>query len=197
MSFSRGVDSPFVRLIRKFPKGSIWQTRYICLPVTLVAATYVLTHGSLPAWQKISWFALGLFTWTFLEYVLHRYILHWRAKSEVGTEIVARLHAAHHDDPKDESQVCVPLLLSLPLWMTFFALMRTFGGGEASLTVTCGIALMMVIYDIAHYSAHYMDATNGVLKFLKRQHMLHHFSDHTKRFGVTTPFWDWVFRTAE
>lgn len=188
---------PLIRLIRKFPRGSIWQTRYICLPVTLVASTLILSHGALPLWQKASWFGLGVFAWTFLEYVLHRFVLHWRAKTEVGKEVVARLHELHHQDPKDEDQVCVPLAVSLPLWIALFGLMSAFGGNEASLAVTCGIALMMVVYDIAHYSAHYMDATNSVLKFLKRQHMLHHFSDHKKRFGVTTPLWDWVFGTAK
>ena len=61
--------------------------------------------------------------------------------------------------------------------------------------LTASFCLMVAIYDIAHFSAHYMPATNGVLKFLKKHHMLHHFDDHSKRFGVTSPFWDFVFGT--
>jgi sterol desaturase/sphingolipid hydroxylase (fatty acid hydroxylase superfamily) len=33
------------------------------------------------------------------------------------------------------------------------------------------------------------------LKALRRHHMIHHHAQHDARFGVTTPFWDWVFRT--
>jgi sterol desaturase/sphingolipid hydroxylase (fatty acid hydroxylase superfamily) len=33
------------------------------------------------------------------------------------------------------------------------------------------------------------------MKFLKRHHMEHHFKTPDARFGVSTSFWDQVFRT--
>ena len=33
-------------------------------------------------------------------------------------------------------------------------------------------------------------------KFLRRHHMTHHFADHARGFGETSPLWDYVFRTV-
>jgi sterol desaturase/sphingolipid hydroxylase (fatty acid hydroxylase superfamily) len=183
-------------LAERFPKGSIWQTRYITFPFVIVASTAALTHTGLGMAERLAWFALGLLGWTFLEYVLHRWVLHWNPRTKLGEAFLKRLHILHHDEPADQTQVCIPLAMSVPLWAVFYGLLILLGGGiEASLIATCGVALMMTIYDIAHFSAHYMQATNGYLKLLKKHHALHHFSDHTRRFGVTSPFWDYVFRT--
>ena len=32
---------------------------------------------------------------------------------------------------------------------------------------------------------------------LRRLHLMHHFRDHDKGFGVSAPYWDFVFGTAE
>ncbi len=34
-------------------------------------------------------------------------------------------------------------------------------------------------------------------QWLKHHHVLHHYQDFTKRFGVSTPLWDYVFGTIE
>lgn len=190
------VRAGLVWVIRRFPKGSIWQTRYICLPLAVAACTYVLTHSALSLPLRALWFMLGLTIWTLLEYVIHRFVFHYRPRTEVGRALLERFHILHHDDPHDQTQVCIPVVANTLFWTWLFSTMILLGGGwDASLIVTCGIALMMVVYDLAHFSAHYGKATNRVLKRLKKHHMLHHFSDHHSRFGVTSPFWDAVFHT--
>jgi sterol desaturase/sphingolipid hydroxylase (fatty acid hydroxylase superfamily) len=182
--------------IRRFPQGSIWQTRFVCLPVALVASTIALTHSSLSYPARALWFLFGVFLWTFLEYVIHRWVFHYRPRTEIAVALLERFHILHHDDPHDQRQVCIPLVASILFWAWLFTNMILLGGGlDASLIVTCGIAMMMVVYDLAHFSTHYMKATNRFLKMLKKHHMLHHFSNHARRFGVTSPFWDYVFRT--
>ena len=193
MDFMRSV---LFFIAERFPKGSIWQTRYINFPLTLVASTLALTQTGLGLGQRLAWFVLGLAGWTLLEYVLHRWVLHWNPATKLGEAFLKRLHIFHHEAPADQTQVCVPLAMSVPLWLAFYGVLVLLGGGiEASLIATCGVATMMVIYDLAHFSAHYMPATNGFLKVIKKHHMQHHFSDHTRRFSVTSPVWDYVFRT--
>ena len=34
-------------------------------------------------------------------------------------------------------------------------------------------------------------------RLLRELHMRHHFQDHTRGFGVSAPFWDYVFRTPQ
>ncbi len=183
------------KIIYKLPKGSIWQERYIMLPLIVMSTTLALSRP-FASWPiRLSFFLGGVVTWTLAEYCLHRWILHFNAQSEAGKALINRLHAFHHDDPKDASQVCIPIFLSLILWTPPFLAFLLIGGVEQAWLFTSGFAFMLLIYDITHYSTHYMPATNWLLKLLKRQHTLHHFSDHTKRFGVTSPFWDLVFRT--
>lgn len=185
-----------LRLAEGFPKGSIWQTRYLCFPTALVLSTLALSKSHLPLYITFFWFSFGVLTWTFLEYILHRWLLHYVPKTTLGKTMLRRLHLDHHEDPKDESIVCVPFVMVVPLWGLLFLALLLFGGGyEASFLFVCGVALMMVIYDITHFSTHYMKATNKFLKMLKKNHMYHHFKDHDKRYGVTSPIWDFVFRT--
>lgn len=190
-----------IHWIYRFPKGSIWKTRYVCFPLALVVSTLLLSHpdamaGDPPFFTRLAWFTLGLVGWTLLEYVFHRWILHFDARSEIGKAIVDRLHVFHHHDPKDQSQVCIPPVLLVFFCFLIYGVFAALGAnpGSAALVVS-GVGLMMVIYDITHFSVHYMTPSNWLLRKLKQQHMLHHFQDGSRRFGVTSPFWDHVFRT--
>lgn len=190
------MQKALVWVIQKFPKGSIWQTRYICFPLTIIAGTYFLSHSSLIWYERIFWYVLGALTWTLLEYILHRWLLHYQPTSLAGKALLDRLHIHHHHVPQDESVVCLPIHLTAPIWTMIVLLLWGLGGGQdASLIATSGLALMMVLYDITHYSTHYMEPTNGLLRALKRNHMHHHFVKPNTRFGVTSSLWDYVFGT--
>jgi sterol desaturase/sphingolipid hydroxylase (fatty acid hydroxylase superfamily) len=185
-----------VRLIERFPPGSIWQTSLVSLPLTVAVATFVISHSKLPYWERTAWFFFGLFVWTLLEYLLHRWFLHHQPKSAVLTALLKRLHIQHHENPRDQSQVCIPVILQVPVWFLLYVVVLLAGGHpDASLIAVSGIAVLMVAYDIVHFAVHYLDASNPFFKALKKHHMLHHFSDHTKRFGVTSRFWDRIFGT--
>jgi sterol desaturase/sphingolipid hydroxylase (fatty acid hydroxylase superfamily) len=53
-----------------------------------------------------------------------------------------------------------------------------------------------LLYDMTHYAAHHLPMRSGYLKFLKRYHIMHHYRTPNARFGVSSPLWDYVFRTA-
>jgi dihydroceramide fatty acyl 2-hydroxylase len=42
---------------------------------------------------------------------------------------------------------------------------------------------------------HHHSPRTRVGKLLRELHMRHHFQDDTRGFGVSAPFWDYVFRT--
>lgn len=193
----QSVKSGAIWVVRRFPDGSIWQSRYLALPIVTAVSTLSISSSALGYGARALWFLLGIFLWTFLEYVIHRWVFHYRPRTEIGIAILERFHITHHHHPDDQKIVCIPLVLAAPFmaWI-FFNLVLLGGNWDASLLLTCGIAFGMTVYDITHFSTHYMKATNPILKALKKQHMLHHFSDHNKRFGVTSPLWDYVFGTA-
>lgn len=185
------------RTFRRLPRGSIWQSRYICLPMAIIASTVALTHIEISFLSRVGFFVLGGLTWTFLEYVLHRWVLHWHPKNKNLKEFIENIHLIHHRRPEDDSIVCISAVNCLVLWVVIFAIFLALFGWQVSLLATSGTALMMVIYDITHYSTHYMEPTNWLLKRLKKYHMKHHFTNNRTRFGVTSPVWDYVFGTTK
>jgi sterol desaturase/sphingolipid hydroxylase (fatty acid hydroxylase superfamily) len=48
---------------------------------------------------------------------------------------------------------------------------------------------------LTHYATHHFPMRRGILKFLKRYHMQHHYKTPDQRFGVSSPLWDVVFGT--
>jgi sterol desaturase/sphingolipid hydroxylase (fatty acid hydroxylase superfamily) len=59
-----------------------------------------------------------------------------------------------------------------------------------------GFLLGYLAYDLIHYVTHHFPMRKGrILRFLKRHHMLHHYKTPDQRFGVSSPFWDWVYGT--
>lgn len=190
------LKAKFIRLIYLFPKGSYNQERFIGLPLALAIA--ILGAFLSPAsWQNslLLWWT-GVFLWTFLEYLLHRFLLHHQSQNPLFAAVLDRLHRIHHHHPNDETQVCIPLLLNVFFWSFWagigFMLGLVF---PQALVFAGGLGAMMVWYDMVHYQTHYKEAKNPISLYLKKHHLRHHFKDDSKRFGVTSPFWDVVFRT--
>ena len=85
-------------------------------------------------------------------------------------------------------------MLSLPIALTlYFAFSFVFGrfiNGIGS-----GVAIGYMLYDLTHYLVHRGRVKSRVVKFLRAYHMQHHYSTPERRYGVSSPFWDHVFRT--
>jgi sterol desaturase/sphingolipid hydroxylase (fatty acid hydroxylase superfamily) len=59
-----------------------------------------------------------------------------------------------------------------------------------------GFLIGYLIYDLTHYATHHYAMRWGAyFRYLKRHHMLHHYKTPDQRFGVSSPFWDWVYGT--
>ncbi len=49
---------------------------------------------------------------------------------------------------------------------------------------------------MTHYHVHHHKPRTRAGKRLRQLHMRHHFQDDTRGFGVSAPWWDYVFGTA-
>ena len=58
-----------------------------------------------------------------------------------------------------------------------------------------GFIIGYLCYDMVHYYTHHAQPTTRLGKTLRRLHLLHHFRDPTRGFGVSAPWWDYVFGT--
>lgn len=138
--------------------------------------------------RLLSMVGAGVAAWSLTEYLLHRYVLHhvvW----------VKRQHDVHHHDQK--ALVGTPTWFSMLVFIAFVtvpSLLLT--SVEIAACFTSGMMLGYLCYVTAHYGMHHWrTGATGYLGRLRRRHALHHHFDDLGNFGVTTGFWDHVFRT--
>lgn len=146
--------------------------------------------------EFISLFFIGLIVWTLMEYVLHRYVFHWDASSRAGKYFVFLFHGLHHDDPQDPTRLVMPpvpaLLIFAVLW-TFFSI---FVPGHYLGVFMAFFMAGYLCYDYIHYATHHFPMTSRVGKYLRKYHLQHHYSGERSKYGVSNPFWDYVFKTT-
>lgn len=138
---------------------------------------------------------LGLFVWTFTEYILHRFVFHFYPKSKIGQRIHFIFHGVHHDYPSDALRLVMPPSASIPLALAFFFLFKAILPGSDVYAFFPGFIAGYLVYDISHYAIHHFNFKGKFWKKIKQHHMLHHYQDPTKGYGVSSPIWDKVFRS--
>lgn len=137
----------------------------------------------------------GLFIWTITEYLLHRFVFHWELKSEIGARIHFIFHGVHHDYPSDSRRLVMPPSVSIPLATLFYFLFRFLIGDVSVHPFFVGFLIGYLFYDISHYAIHHFNMHSKFWLAIKNHHIKHHFQDPNKGYGVSSPIWDYVFRT--
>lgn len=136
----------------------------------------------------------GVAIWSLSEYLIHRYLFHFVPRSRIGVALAYLSHGVHHAYPRDPHRLVLPLVVSAPIGAVLFA--AAILAGPSAFPLLAGFALGYLSYDLIHYRIHAYEADSGVFKWLRRYHFQHHFSAPDRQFGVSSPFWDYVFRTG-
>ncbi|MCA9693735.1 MAG: sterol desaturase family protein [Myxococcales bacterium] len=152
---------------------------------------WLSVERGLAAGTILGYFAVGVFVWTFAEYWMHRVIFHF----EKIPKLHYFLHGIHHDYPNDRSRLVMPPGASALPALGFWLLARAIVGDTLALPAFAGFGVGYLWYDMTHFWTHVARPRTRWGKFLRRHHMLHHFKTPNRRFGVSTPLWDLVFRT--
>ena len=131
-------------------------------------------------------FTLGLLAWTMIEYLLHRLAFHGFAP-----------HSEHHAVPTDPVFIVAPLWLSLSSTVVLMAAFSLATGSWAGGAVmVAGVIAGYVAYETVHLRIHSSAAGGVLLRALRRHHYYHHFASDQVCYGVTSPLWDWIFRSV-
>jgi len=138
---------------------------------------------------------LGLIVWTFTEYMLHRFIFHYRPNSHLGERIHYIFHGVHHDYPSDSRRLVMPPSVSLPLALLFYFLFLVIFGAEKVASFMPGFLTGYLFYDMTHYAVHHFNMHSKIWLALKNHHMKHHYQDPQKGYGVSSPVWDKIIGT--
>jgi sterol desaturase/sphingolipid hydroxylase (fatty acid hydroxylase superfamily) len=144
----------------------------------------------------LAWFVGGYAFWTLTEYWLHRLVFHFEPESGIGARLHWIIHGVHHDHPNDPKRLVMPPSVSVPLAGAFVLAFWLVIGGGAAFATGAGFLAGYLAYDMTHYALHHTNPRGVVGRRLRELHMRHHFQDDTRGFGVSAPYWDWVFRTA-
>src|SRR6184192_3853252 len=140
-------------------------------------------------------FLLGILLWTLIEYLIHRYIFHYEPKTRWGKQLHFVIHGVHHDYPNDAKRLVMPPVISIPLAIVFSAFFFAIGGRFAP-ALAAGFGFGYVCYDSIHYAIHHFSMKSGIWLWLKQYHLRHHYHDDDAGYGVSSPLWDYVFRTT-
>jgi len=136
----------------------------------------------------------GALIWTLTEYLLHRYVFHWEPKSASLRKTVYPLHQLHHD-VQEWDRLVAPPLLSVPIWLVFLGLFWLLLGTPTLFPFFGGFTIGYLCYDYVHFFTHFGTPRTRIGKALRRRHLQHHFACHDRWYGVSSPLWDFVFRT--
>jgi len=140
-------------------------------------------------------FLIGVLLWTLIEYLIHRYIFHYEPKTRWGKQLHFLIHGVLHDYPNDARRLVMPPVISIPLAFLFFGLFFLIFGSLAP-AVFGGLVFGYLCYDMLHYATHHLAMKRGVWLWLKQYHLRHHFKDDHVGYGISSPLWDYIFRTT-
>ena len=140
-------------------------------------------------------FVVGVLTWTLLEYVIHRYVFHYAPKTRLGKLLHFIMHGVHHDYPNDATRLVMPPIISVPLAIIFYVVF-IFTLGRFAPAALAGFGFGYVCYDSIHYATHHFAMKRGIWRWLKQYHLRHHYQDDHAGYGVSSPLWDYVFKTT-
>ena len=144
-------------------------------------------------------FVLGVFLWTLLEYNVHRFLFHMPPRTPLMERITYLFHGIHHVQPACKTRLVMPPIVSIPLAvivaLLYSAMTSVLGVSHWFWPLLAGTVTGYLIYDMIHYATHHWPLRWGYLKYLKRYHMKHHYKVDDAYYGITSPVWDYVFRT--
>ncbi|MFC4870255.1 sterol desaturase family protein [Negadavirga shengliensis] len=155
---------------------------------------YGITTTFIPFWLAALLLIGGFLGFTFVEYMMHRYLYHMVPDNKWKDKVQYSIHGVHHDYPKDKDRLAMPPFIS-GLYAAILYFLFDFIMGEYALYFLPGFLVGYAMYLGVHYIVHAYQPPKNFLKFLWVNHAIHHYKDPDVAFGVSTPIWDYVFGT--
>src|SRR5215210_716933 len=168
----------------------------VILFLPAIVALLVVGLGRASTVSALMLAVAGYVFWTLTEYWMHRVVFHFEPEEGIGAKLHWIIHGVHHDHPNDRMRLVMPPSVSVPLAALFLLLFRVVLGAVWAPAFGAGFLAGYLIYDMTHYHLHHHMPRTRAGRRLRELHMRHHFQDDTRGFGVSAPWWDFVFRAA-
>jgi len=134
----------------------------------------------------------GVATWTFLEYVIHRWLGHDRRfrGNPFGVE-----HIQHHIVGDYFAPTWKKVIVAAVVAAVFAAGTIALVGIVIGTGYVVGLMVCYTAYEVLHRREHTHGGIGPYGRWARRHHFHHHLVDARTNFGVTSPVWDVVFGT--
>jgi 4-hydroxysphinganine ceramide fatty acyl 2-hydroxylase len=187
--------SDYLEILSKTPW---WMIPLIWLPI-ITGLVYTASSMGLAKMSIGCLFFLGLFSWTLIEYLFHRFLFHidtFLPSHRYFYTLHFLVHGVHHFMPIDPYRLVMPPALFFILACLVLPFLNALSDTlSVKMTYFSGILFGYVAYDLTHYYLHHANVLTHYMKSLKEYHMDHHFKNPNSGFGVTSKFWDLVFNS--
>jgi dihydroceramide fatty acyl 2-hydroxylase len=189
----RMFDTPVMEAMSHIPPLSPF---IFWVPIVIALAGW-LAMQSMSLLAAAGYLAVGWLVWSIFEWTLHRFVFHAVGPRPWMRRFHFIAHGMHHDFPQDADRLVMPLGISAPVGLTFYLLFDLIAARPEAVAIFIGYGIGYLLYDGIHYFTHHMKATTRVGKFLKKYHLVHHFTGVDGLYGVSNPLWDYVFGTTK
>jgi sterol desaturase/sphingolipid hydroxylase (fatty acid hydroxylase superfamily) len=153
-----------------------------------------VTHTSLTPEVTVLLFFVGMLAFSFVEYLVHRYIFHIATDTPFKEKFQYTAHGVHHEFPKDKDRLAMPPVLSITIATLLLFVFRLIMG-DFVFAFLPGFLVGYAAYLSVHYMVHAYQPPKNFLKALWINHGIHHYKNGEVVFGVSSPLWDYIFRT--
>jgi len=136
---------------------------------------------------------LGALTWSLAEFALHDWVLHGLR----GRGVASREHLKHHARPDYFAPTLHKLASAAVVTLVMLPLAVLLAGPAPGAAYTASFVATYFAYEIAHRRAHTHPPRTAYGLWMRKHHFHHHFRAPLRNHGVTSPVWDFVFRTLD
>jgi sterol desaturase/sphingolipid hydroxylase (fatty acid hydroxylase superfamily) len=172
-------------------------------PATIIYSVYALT---LLAWglrgpqraAVLGWFAAGVAIWTYVEYLVHRYVLHGIFPAGPGpwrrflNQAFDHLHIEHHRRPWDGAHINGTLKDTGP-YVALFVALGYLAPFHTLPMLVAGFMQAYIVEEWVHQSVHFYDFKGRYWDYIRRHHRYHHSPKGAEvAFGLSNGVWDVV-----
>ena len=162
-----------------------WQRIFILPFLAIAYWLYTTDLTTASPIQLILTLIFGIFCFSLLEYVLHRFIFHsekWLPNSQIIRYLHYTLHGIHHMLPNDPDRLVYPPILfsiTFPLLINcVFNPWLSTKDDAIDVFFKTGVLLGYLMYDCTHYALHHVDTRKHKGSYfhrLQKYHNQHHF----------------------
>ncbi len=194
MKKSKFMVQDYPELIKYFASVNPIHLFLYVLPVVLVISSVMNSYNMN---FSVIFFLFGMIYWTFLEYLIHRYLYHSHFKNRIVNYFIGSFHLYHHANLKDHRVLNSGLLMILIVAPTVVAPFLLFLNLSQVLSIMLGLSSFYYIYECVHYLIHYREYRSGYMAYIQKYHMQHHQHSPNKNFGNTSHIWDLLLGTYD